>query len=392
MDMDKLSAPVAHLPLLTSLESKMDQRSEIFDVSSNPTCNMYVETNCGISNNNSVCSLSPDLNVSQLRNVGSFVCTPSCSSNRAPSPTEVTDNRDGTTHDSLDISTDSCGTTAEKETKSGHEDQGDSKRKSPYFDAICEPRTKVKKLMENATWKLIKMFQDGAEKKSTKQGRPVILRGRKSRNRTIKVLNSRHRNLTKERDIISIPESLPVGSVVNDRQTTMTSQTPGKQQGFLAQWPNHKRLVIKLPFLTHKNLQKLKSLTTDSNDTITKDRVDKSPYFCGGCRTSPQLSSFGKKQKLLNKWTPPRSPFNLVQEHLFHDPWKLLIATIFLNRTAGKKAIPLLWEFFELCKDADQCQKTNWRAIAGTTPPKISTLPGRRVKRKRWGGGRWGWI
>jgi len=34
-------------------------------------------------------------------------------------------------------------------------------------------------------------------------------------------------------------------------------------------------------------------------------------------------------------WIPPRSPFNLVQENLFHDPWKLLVATIFLNRTTG---------------------------------------------------------
>jgi hypothetical protein len=37
------------------------------------------------------------------------------------------------------------------------------------------------------------------------------------------------------------------------------------------------------------------------------------------------------------QWTPPKSPHNLVQESLFHDPWKLLVATIFLNRTTGKK-------------------------------------------------------
>lgn len=41
------------------------------------------------------------------------------------------------------------------------------------------------------------------------------------------------------------------------------------------------------------------------------------------------------RRKAFKKWTPPRSPFNLVQETLFHDPWKLLIATIFLNRTSG---------------------------------------------------------
>jgi hypothetical protein len=42
------------------------------------------------------------------------------------------------------------------------------------------------------------------------------------------------------------------------------------------------------------------------------------------------------KSNVMIKWTPPRSPFNLVQEHLHHDPWQLLVATIFLNRTQGK--------------------------------------------------------
>jgi len=36
-----------------------------------------------------------------------------------------------------------------------------------------------------------------------------------------------------------------------------------------------------------------------------------------------------------SSWIPPRSPFHLVQEDLFHDPWKLLVATVFLNRTTG---------------------------------------------------------
>ncbi|KAF6027666.1 MBD4 [Bugula neritina] len=31
----------------------------------------------------------------------------------------------------------------------------------------------------------------------------------------------------------------------------------------------------------------------------------------------------------------------------FYDPWKLLVATIFLNRTGGTRALPTLWDFFE---------------------------------------------
>ena len=70
---------------------------------------------------------------------------------------------------------------------------------------------------------------------------------------------------------------------------------------------------------------------------------DKSPYFKG-----QQGRGEVKSLKLMRtKWTPPKSPFNLIQESLYHDPWKLLIATIFLNKTTGKGAIPTLLKFLE---------------------------------------------
>lgn len=39
--------------------------------------------------------------------------------------------------------------------------------------------------------------------------------------------------------------------------------------------------------------------------------------------------------------------FGLVQEQLAHDPFRLLIATIFLNRTRGGVALPVLFQIFE---------------------------------------------
>ncbi|GBB93482.1 hypothetical protein RclHR1_02180024 [Rhizophagus clarus] len=47
------------------------------------------------------------------------------------------------------------------------------------------------------------------------------------------------------------------------------------------------------------------------------------------------------------KFIPMPSPFNLVQETLYYDPWKLLIATMFLNRTRGSQALPIMWKFLE---------------------------------------------
>lgn len=44
-------------------------------------------------------------------------------------------------------------------------------------------------------------------------------------------------------------------------------------------------------------------------------------------------------------WIPPRSPHNLIEEVLYHDPWALLVATIFLNKTACKLARPHIFWF-----------------------------------------------
>nr|XP_030696537.1 methyl-CpG-binding domain protein 4 isoform X2 [Globicephala melas] len=75
------------------------------------------------------------------------------------------------------------------------------------------------------------------------------------------------------------------------------------------------------------------------------------------------------RRKAFKKWTPPRSPFNLIQETLFHDPWKLLIATIFLNRTSGKMAIPVLWQFLEKYPSAEVARTANWRDVSELLKP-----------------------
>lgn len=48
--------------------------------------------------------------------------------------------------------------------------------------------------------------------------------------------------------------------------------------------------------------------------------------------SSKYFNQAHNKQK---QWVPPRSPYSLIQEDLFDKPWQLLIATIFLTKTAG---------------------------------------------------------
>jgi len=46
-------------------------------------------------------------------------------------------------------------------------------------------------------------------------------------------------------------------------------------------------------------------------------------------------------------WIPPKSPYNLIQEQLWKDPWKIFVACIFCNLTRRVDAEPYIWKFFQ---------------------------------------------
>jgi len=81
-------------------------------------------------------------------------------------------------------------------------------------------------------------------------------------------------------------------------------------------------------------------------EPATKKRVVKSKYFGKNSSTKNNVPRIGLTCK--SKWIPPRSPFDLIQEKLYPDPWKLLVATIFLNKTNNKVSFPILSKFFSL--------------------------------------------
>ena len=43
-------------------------------------------------------------------------------------------------------------------------------------------------------------------------------------------------------------------------------------------------------------------------------------------------------------WIPPKSPYNLIQEQLWEDPWKIFVVCIFCNLTKRVQAEPYFWE------------------------------------------------
>ena len=73
-------------------------------------------------------------------------------------------------------------------------------------------------------------------------------------------------------------------------------------------------------------------------------RARSSPYFTSSQARSLQPLVLGRKKKsprhlLYPDYSPPSSPHGLVQERLWREPWRLLVATILLNKTTGKHAV-----------------------------------------------------
>ncbi len=103
--------------------------------------------------------------------------------------------------------------------------------------------------------------------------------------------------------------------------------------------------------------------------------LEKSKYFSPRKpkpRQGPEEEKASPRRKLVplssssSRWVPPRSPYHLVQEDLFHDPFKLLVATIFLNRTGGDRAVPLALQFLRRWPDP--------RAVAEAEEDQIADL------------------
>jgi len=46
-----------------------------------------------------------------------------------------------------------------------------------------------------------------------------------------------------------------------------------------------------------------------------------------------------------NTWVPPRSPCNLLQEDHWHDPWRVLVICMLLNKTSGAQVFPHFYLF-----------------------------------------------
>ena len=88
--------------------------------------------------------------------------------------------------------------------------------------------------------------------------------------------------------------------------------------------------------------------------------------FVGCVFGSRSSNSRNKKRKHISvTYRPPKSPHGLIQERLYRDPWRLLVSTIFLNRTKGTCSIPIMWKFLELWPNPETAMHADWKEISG---------------------------
>ncbi|XP_077132840.1 methyl-CpG-binding domain protein 4 isoform X1 [Ranitomeya variabilis] len=179
-------------------------------------------------------------------------------------------------------------------------------------------------------------------------------------------VNTRKRNKEHGEDLMNDPQLLsPVDSEKMDKSIDRTET--GKPE------ETHDQSVscaLQLPTDTEQEGTASDSHQDNSDsDPIPRSQVEKrktSPYFS---KKVLREAMNPPRRKAFCKWTPPRSPFNLVQETLFHDPWKLLIATIFLNKTSGKMAVPVLWSFLEKYPTPDMARAADWKEMSELLQP-----------------------
>ncbi|XP_030972352.1 uncharacterized protein LOC115992332 isoform X1 [Quercus lobata] len=69
--------------------------------------------------------------------------------------------------------------------------------------------------------------------------------------------------------------------------------------------------------------------------------------------SSEKLDDAYRRKSPDNMWKPPRTTPGLLQERHAHDPWRVLVICMLLNRTSGFQARRVISNLFTLCPDAN---------------------------------------
>ncbi|KAL6557053.1 hypothetical protein OROHE_006929 [Orobanche hederae] len=92
---------------------------------------------------------------------------------------------------------------------------------------------------------------------------------------------------------------------------------------------------------------------SNNNSNVQSRKPKRKGKACTSVLTAAQKRDEAYERKTPdNNWTPPRSPFNLLQEDYAFEPWRVLVICMLLNQTTGVQAGRVLSNFFQLCPNA----------------------------------------
>ncbi|KAK9816537.1 hypothetical protein WJX72_001655 [[Myrmecia] bisecta] len=83
---------------------------------------------------------------------------------------------------------------------------------------------------------------------------------------------------------------------------------------------------------------------------------------------TPALKTAGLDPRT-SLWEPPQSPFGLIEEQLYDNPWKLLLACLLLNKTTGVQVRKVLWKLLALISTPEAAVKADVSQIQDIIQP-----------------------
>ncbi|CAN6869078.1 unnamed protein product [Brassica oleracea] len=98
-------------------------------------------------------------------------------------------------------------------------------------------------------------------------------------------------------------------------------------------------------------------------------RVRKTPLVSPSLSQSQKTDEAYLRKTPDNTWVPPPSPCNLLQEDHWHDPWRVLVICMLLNKTSGAQTRGVISDLFALCPNAKTATKVEEKEIETLIKP-----------------------
>ncbi|TKY69030.1 Methyl-CpG-binding domain protein 4 protein [Spatholobus suberectus] len=174
------------------------------------------------------------------------------------------------------------------------------------------------------------------------------------------------------------------GKQENGNDST-TSKVKSKKTKSLVQKNIARGIIYVSPYFHNDSRKKIngkpldkeskpESIALHTFENFVEDKLEENKSSCSeksieikrNLSASEKWDEAYKRKTPDNTWKPPRSEIGLIQEDHVHDPWRVLVICMLLNRTTGGQTKKVVSDFFKLCPDAKSCTRVAREEIEKT--------------------------